>query len=160
MILDLNSRRHNNIPPPPKTTDRRLEQFSICESPLSGCVHKKRVKMKNKWHFTTSCVWDILLNFVLCHILCIFSNFIKVTWKLGYLRRLNFFYFISSCKIIDLFQDVVTNASPQKCKLLGRGAPQDHKNKVSRPSAICTTNRTHLKSKNHKFLRLQIMTVC
>ena len=91
-----------------------------CESPLSGCVYKKRVKMKNKWHFTTSCVWDILLNFVLCHILCIFLNFqllakmlnsikfIKVTWKLGYLRRLNFFYFISSCKIIDLFQDVVS----------------------------------------------------
>ena len=58
---------------------------------------------QEKQHFTISCISYILLYFVFCHIICIFKilkfstpsqmlNFIyiEVTWKLGYLRRLNF----------------------------------------------------------------------
>ena len=38
---------------------------------------------------------------------------------------------------------------PHKMWVMGRDVLQDHKNKVSRPSAIFMINRTQLKSKNH-----------
>ena len=61
---------------------------------LSGCGHKSRVNMRNKFFVYT-------LMFLNCHVLCNFVNFslqpkmlnfkfIKVTCKLRYLRWLNF----------------------------------------------------------------------
>ena len=61
---------------------------------LKGCVHEKRVKVSNKYHFTTSCIWYVLifcilsyyLYFLYFQLLAKMLNFIiiKVTWKLGY----------------------------------------------------------------------------
>ena len=48
------------------------------------------------------------------------------------IKKTNFI--MSPCKMINLFQDVVTH--------VGSGLPQGHKKKVSRPSAIFMINRT------------------
>ena len=53
-------------------------------------------------------------------------------------------HFMSPWKMIDLFQDVVTNVFAKKCELWVE-LPQDHDCKVSRPSAIVLINRTLLK---------------
>ena len=68
-------------------------------------------------------------------------------------------HFMPPCKMINLFEDVVTKFFPKNVSYEWR-CPQDHENKLSRPSAIFMTNRTQLKSKNNKLLRLQISTVC
>ena len=112
---------------------------------LGGCVHKKWVKMRNKNHFTTS--WYILLYFVFCHIIfiiCILSEFstpsqnltsIEVTWKLGYLRRLDFvpekwLRGHTSClrtKWLICFR-MWWQTFSQKMWVMGRDVPQDHEN--------------------------------
>ena len=71
--------------------------------------------------------------------------FIEVTWKVGYLRSLNFFtrklskrtHFMFPLKMINLFQDMMPNFSPRNVDL-----------EVSRP-AIFMINWTQLKSINH-----------
>ena len=45
---------------------------------LSGCVHKKRVKVRNKYNFT-SCISYILLYFAFYHIHCIFFKILTPT---------------------------------------------------------------------------------
>ena len=73
------------------------KRFLWFDLDLCGYVHKKRVKMMNKFYY----LLYLVLTLIFYHIICIFLNlqllvkmmnfvFIKVTWKLGYLRRLNF----------------------------------------------------------------------
>ena len=38
--------------------------------------------------------------------------------------------------MINLFQDVLTYLSPENVKCMVRGIPQDHVNKISRPSNV------------------------
>ena len=130
-------------------------------------VYKKWVKMRNKMHFITFCVWYILLYFVFCHILCILFNFklqakllnfifIEVMWKLNYLRWLNFVqekwlrrhFFMSPCNFFFFFFRMRWPTFPHKMWVTGRGVLQDHKNMVSRASSIFMTNKKLLKSKN------------
>ena len=141
-------------------------------------VFKKRLKMRNKELFTTSCIWYILFYFLFCHILPIFLNFqllvkmlnfifIEVTWKLGYLRWLHFLQEKwlrghTSClhaKWLICF-GMWWQIFPQRMWVIGRRVPQDHENKVSRLSEIFMINKTQLKSRNHQFPMLQISTVC
>ena len=42
---------------------------------LGGYVHKKQVKLRTKSHFSTSCMWYIILYFAFYRILCILLNF-------------------------------------------------------------------------------------
>ena len=98
-------------------------------------VYKKWVKMRNKMHFITFCVWYILLYFVFCHILCILFNFklqakllnfifIEVMWKLNYLRWLNFVqekwlrrhFFMSPCNFFFFFKGCGDQRYPKKCE--------------------------------------------
>ena len=94
---------------------------------LSGCVYKKRVKMRNKQHFTASCIWYILLYFVFV-ILSVFLKFPtpsqnvefhihRIHLEIGPPEEIKFcirkmikwMHFIFPCKMINLFQDVVKN---------------------------------------------------
>ena len=78
----------------------------------------------------------MLLYFAFCHSLCIFLNFqllaimlnfifIEVTWKLSYLRWLNFVQekwlrghtSCIHCKMINLFQEYDDKLFPIKCEL-------------------------------------------
>ena len=43
------------------------------------CVHKKQVKIRNKQHFTISCIYFILLYFVFCHLICISFKFLTTS---------------------------------------------------------------------------------
>ena len=111
-----------------------------------------------------------LIICIFFYILCIFLNFhflakilnfklIEVTWKLGYLRRLNLVqqkwlrrhYPCLHVKLVICFW-MWWQMFSHKIWVMDKSIHQDHKNKVSRPSK--------LKSKTYKDLRLQINTVC
>ena len=98
---------------------------------LSGCVYKKRVKIRNKLHFTTSCIWYF------CHITVfvffqIFKSYPK-SWisysskshgitlseviKFCTRKMIKRIYLMSPRKMINLFHVVVTNFSPKKWEL-------------------------------------------
>ena len=66
---------------------------------------------------------------------------------------------MSPCKMINLFQDLVTKVFPKKYELWIETTPPPPP-KVSRPSEIFMINWTQLKSKNNLFLRLEVSTVC
>ena len=64
---------------------------------------------------------------------------------------------MSPCKMINLFQDLVTKVFPKKYELwIEMTAPP----KLSRPSEIFMINWTQLKSKINLFLRLEVSTGC
>ena len=50
-----------------------------------------------------------------------------------------------------MFQDIGKNVSPEYVSCTGRGIPQTHDKKISRPTASFMINRTKLKFKNHYF---------
>ena len=67
---------------------------------LSGCVHKKRVQSGKNCFYLLLCFVDALIFCILSYSLYFLKFltpsqmlnflFIEFTWKLGYLRRLNF----------------------------------------------------------------------
>ena len=60
----------------------------------------------------------------------------------------------------NIFQDHLTNVSLKYMSYMGRGIPHGYDNKISRPFASFILDRTQLKFKNHRFLRLQISVLC
>ena len=109
---------------------------------LRGCVHIKRVKLR---------IISILLPLVYSPVFLKFSthniNFEfhihRTHMEIGSSEVIKFrtrkmikkTYFMSPCKMSNLFQNAVANLSPQNVSY-GKSCPQCHKNKVSRPSAI------------------------
>ena len=51
--------------------------------------------------------------------------------------------------MINIVSDIVTNFLPKHVSCMGKGIPQGHDNKISRPSPSFMINRTQLKFKNH-----------
>ena len=131
---------------------------------LSGCAHKKQVKMRNKQHFITSCIRDILLYFIFCHILCIFLKFSPPSqnvefhihqnhMEIGLSKMIKFCrkmiqrtHFKTPYETINLLQDVAKNFS-RKNFSYGYRCPQDHEGNIS--TAIFMINRMQLKFKNY-----------
>ena len=56
--------------------------------------------------------------------------------------------------MINIVSGCCNKLSPKYLSCMGGRVPQGHDNKISRPSASFIINRTHLKLKHFKFLRL------
>ena len=82
--------------------------------------------------------------------------FVEVTWKFGYLKWLNFISekclrrhrLCLHAKWLICF-GIWWQTFLHKMWVMGRGVPQNHKNKISRPYAIFMINMAQVKSKNH-----------
>ena len=119
---------------------------------LNGCIHKKQLKMRNllAFYYLLYLVHTLILLF--CHILYIFLNvelLVKmlnfmfiIIWKLGYLDVIKFC--TAKMKKNNTFHGSMQNDYiicfrmwfSHKIWVMGRGVPQGHKSKVSRPSAM------------------------